>query len=159
MQCRKCQLRADSVCWENCHCKGKSYVLFDVPCTSLLSYRLRITFPQLGSVRGSDRDGLCRHLWSSWRPWRFCWAVRHVQVSGRARDALVRAFVFWGPANFSHWKHYYCIRQTLAEFNPHIPIYLVRPDGMVKITNLNVQLPEAFSPKNVKLKFYNGNSE
>lgn len=50
-------------------------------------------------------------------------------------------------------------RQTLAEFNPHIPIYLVRPDGMVKITNLNVQLPEAFSPKNVKLKFYNGNSE
>ena len=52
-----------------------------------------------------------------------------------------------------------CIRQTLAEFNPHIPIYLVRPDGMVKITNLNVQLPEAFSPKNVKLKFYNGNSE
>ena len=41
------------------------FCLMYVPCTSLLSYRLRITFPQLGSVRGSDRDGLCRHLWSS----------------------------------------------------------------------------------------------
>lgn len=47
-------------------------------------------------------------------------------------------------------------RQSLAEFNPHLPIYLVRLDGMVKITNLNKLLPEAFSPKNLQLKFYNG---
>jgi len=47
-------------------------------------------------------------------------------------------------------------RQSLAEFNPNLPIYLVRLDGMVKITNLNKLLPEAFSPKNLQLKFYNG---
>merc|ERR1719310_1508408 len=46
-------------------------------------------------------------------------------------------------------------RQSLAEFNPNLPIYLVRLDGMVKITNLNKLLPDAFSPKNLQLKFYN----
>jgi len=50
-------------------------------------------------------------------------------------------------------------RQGMAEFNPHIPIYLVRLDGMVKITSLRYLLPEAFSPKNLDLKFHNGNAK
>ena len=48
-------------------------------------------------------------------------------------------------------------RQTLAEFNPEIPVYLVRLDGAVRITNLNTLLPEAFSPKKLSFKFHNGN--
>ena len=47
-------------------------------------------------------------------------------------------------------------RQTLAEFNPEIPVYLVRLDGAVQITDLNTLLPEAFSPKKLALKFHNG---
>merc|ERR1712080_646163 len=38
-------------------------------------------------------------------------------------------------------------RQFMAEFNPDIPIYLVRPDLEVQVTNLNVLLPEAFTPR------------
>ena len=49
-------------------------------------------------------------------------------------------------------------RQTLAEFNPGIKIYLVRLDRSVKITNLSYQLPDAFTPKKLALKFYNGES-
>ena len=48
-------------------------------------------------------------------------------------------------------------RQTLAEFNPEIPVYLVRLDGAVRITDLNTLLPEAFSPKKLSFKFHNGN--
>ena len=47
-------------------------------------------------------------------------------------------------------------RQTLAEFNPEIPVYLVRLDGAVQITDLNTLLPDAFSPKKLALKFHNG---
>ena len=47
-------------------------------------------------------------------------------------------------------------RQTLAEFNPGIKIYLVRLDRSVKITSLSYQLPDAFTPKKLALKFYNG---
>jgi len=50
-------------------------------------------------------------------------------------------------------------RQGMAEFNPQIPIYLVRLDGIVKITSLRYLLPESFSPKNLDLKFHNGNSK
>jgi len=49
-------------------------------------------------------------------------------------------------------------RQTLAEFNPDMMIYLVRLDGMVKVTNLNILLPDAFSPKRLKFEFHNGNN-
>ena len=49
-------------------------------------------------------------------------------------------------------------RQTLAEFNPGIKIYLVRLDRTVKITSLSYQLPDAFTPKKLALKFYNGES-
>jgi len=49
-------------------------------------------------------------------------------------------------------------RQTLAEYNPGIKIYLVRLDRSVKITNLSYQLPDAFTPKKLALKFYNGES-
>merc|ERR1712015_383205 len=34
-------------------------------------------------------------------------------------------------------------RQFMAEFNPDIPIYLVRPNLEVQVTNLNILLPEA----------------
>jgi len=47
-------------------------------------------------------------------------------------------------------------RQSLAEFRPDIPIYLVRLDGMVKCTNLKTLLPDSFSPKNLDLHFHNG---
>eukprot|EP00091_Calanus_sinicus_P010632 TRINITY_DN24579_c0_g1_i1.p1 TRINITY_DN24579_c0_g1~~TRINITY_DN24579_c0_g1_i1.p1 ORF type:complete len:108 (-),score=19.70 TRINITY_DN24579_c0_g1_i1:50-373(-) len=50
-------------------------------------------------------------------------------------------------------------RQTLAEFNPDMTIYLVRLDGMVQVTNLNILLPGAFSPKRLKLEFHNGNTK
>merc|ERR1712184_156031 len=45
-------------------------------------------------------------------------------------------------------------RQFMAEFNPDIPIYLVRPDLEVQVTNLNVLLPEAFTPRRMELKFH-----
>merc|ERR1712008_271204 len=38
-------------------------------------------------------------------------------------------------------------RQTLAEFIPDMTIFLVRLDGMVQVTTLNILLPGAFSPK------------
>ena len=47
-------------------------------------------------------------------------------------------------------------RQTLAEFNPEIPVYLVRLDGAVQITDLLRLLPDAFTPKKLSLKFHNG---
>eukprot|EP00090_Calanus_glacialis_P024060 TRINITY_DN3735_c0_g1_i1.p1 TRINITY_DN3735_c0_g1~~TRINITY_DN3735_c0_g1_i1.p1 ORF type:complete len:155 (-),score=30.78 TRINITY_DN3735_c0_g1_i1:39-503(-) len=50
-------------------------------------------------------------------------------------------------------------RQTLAEFNPDMTIYLVRLDGMVQVTNLNILLPGAFSPKRLTLEFHNGNTK
>ena len=50
-------------------------------------------------------------------------------------------------------------RQTLAEFNPDMTIYLVRLDGMVQVTNLNILLPGAFSPKRLKFEFHNGNAK
>merc|ERR1740137_126254 len=50
-------------------------------------------------------------------------------------------------------------RQTLAEFNPDMIIYLVRLDGMVQVNNLNILLPGAFSPKRLSLEFHNGNSK
>ena len=48
-------------------------------------------------------------------------------------------------------------RQTLAEFNPEMRIYLVRLDGAVQVSDLNTLLPEAFSPKKLSFKFHNGN--
>ena len=51
------------------------------------------------------------------------------------------------------------VRQTLAEFNPDMTIYLVRLDGMVQVTNLNILLPGAFSPKRLTLEFHNGNTK
>merc|ERR1712059_242366 len=48
-------------------------------------------------------------------------------------------------------------RQFMAEFNPDIPIYLVRPYMEVQVTNLNVLLPEAFTPRRMSLQFHNGN--
>lgn len=48
-------------------------------------------------------------------------------------------------------------RQTLAEFNPEIRIFLVRLDGAVQVSDLNTLLPEAFSPKKLSFKFHNGN--
>ena len=47
-------------------------------------------------------------------------------------------------------------RQFLAEFNPEIPIYLVRvADEQVKITSLAELLPDSFSPKTLNLAFHN----
>jgi len=47
-------------------------------------------------------------------------------------------------------------RQFLCEFNPGLPIYLIRPkDHMVQITSLATLLPESFTPKRQKFKFYN----
>ena len=54
--------------------------------------------------------------------------------------------------------HHIFFRQTLAEFNPGIKIYLVKLDRSVKITSLSYQLPDAFTPKKLALKFYNGES-
>eukprot|EP00095_Tigriopus_kingsejongensis_P009579 maker-scaffold1019_size70576-snap-gene-0.15 protein:Tk09579 transcript:maker-scaffold1019_size70576-snap-gene-0.15-mRNA-1 annotation:"cytidine deaminase" len=47
-------------------------------------------------------------------------------------------------------------RQFLCEFNPDLPIYLVRPDLKVKMTNLNYLLPDCFSPKKMTFGFYKG---
>ncbi|XP_023344706.1 cytidine deaminase [Eurytemora carolleeae] len=47
-------------------------------------------------------------------------------------------------------------RQFMAEFNPTLPIFLVRVDRKVKVTDLGVLLPESFTPKNTKFDFYNG---
>jgi len=47
-------------------------------------------------------------------------------------------------------------RQFLCEFNPEIPIYLVRhKDHIVQITSLATLLPESFTPKRTKFEFYN----
>ncbi len=47
-------------------------------------------------------------------------------------------------------------RQFLCEFNPSLPIYLVRPDEAVEVTSLAKLLPECFSPKTMDLAFHNG---
>ena len=47
-------------------------------------------------------------------------------------------------------------RQVLCEFNPDIPIYLVKADMMVKITDLGVLLPDSFSPLRMKFDFHKG---
>nr|ACO10433.1 Cytidine deaminase [Caligus rogercresseyi] len=44
-------------------------------------------------------------------------------------------------------------RQFMAEFHPSLPIFLVRPDGKVKKTDLSKLLPLAFSPKSISLPF------
>eukprot|EP00093_Oithona_nana_P007895 07895.XXX_372505_382470_1 [CDS] Oithona nana genome sequencing. len=47
-------------------------------------------------------------------------------------------------------------RQFLSEFNPDLPIYLVRvADEQVKITNLDQLLPDSFTPKRLNLAFHN----
>lgn len=46
-------------------------------------------------------------------------------------------------------------RQFLCEFNPEIPFYLVRKDMKVKETSLAKLLPDSFTPKRMKLHFYN----
>ena len=44
----------------------------------------------------------------------------------------------------------------MAEFNPEMPIYLVRvADEQVKITSLAELLPDSFSPKTLNLAFHN----
>jgi len=51
-------------------------------------------------------------------------------------------------------------RQVMAEFNPEIPIYLVRLDYKVQLTDLAYLLPEAFTPVKLNFKFHkekNGN--
>merc|ERR1711953_1307389 len=74
-------------------------------------------------------------------------------VSGGEQDFLAIAIAaqageqFVGPCG--------ACRQFMAEFNPDIPIYLVRPDLVVQVTNLNVLLPEAFTPRRMELKFHN----
>jgi len=71
-------------------------------------------------------------------------------VSGGQQDFVAIAIAahageqFVGPCG--------ACRQFMAEFNPDIPIYLVRPDLEVQVTNLNVLLPEAFTPR-VRLFF------
>lgn len=50
-------------------------------------------------------------------------------------------------------------RQSMAEFNPDIPIYLVKPDHEVQVTNLNLLLPDAFTPKRMNLEFHNGHKK
>jgi len=78
-------------------------------------------------------------------------------VSGGQQDFVAIAIAahageqFVGPCG--------ACRQFMAEFNPDIPIYLVRPDLEVQVTNLNVLLPEAFTPRRMDLKFHsNGTS-
>ena len=45
-------------------------------------------------------------------------------------------------------------RQVMCEFNPDVPIYLIRHhDHMVQITNLNELLPQCFTPKRIGIKF------
>ncbi|XP_040566789.1 cytidine deaminase [Lepeophtheirus salmonis] len=44
-------------------------------------------------------------------------------------------------------------RQFMAEFDPKLPIFLVRHDSKVLITNLERLLPNAFSPQNTDLPF------
>jgi len=74
-------------------------------------------------------------------------------VSGGQQDFVAIAIAaqageqFVGPCG--------ACRQFMAEFNPDIPIYLVRPDLVVQVTNLNVLLPEAFTPRRMDLKFHN----
>merc|ERR1712110_499386 len=73
-------------------------------------------------------------------------------VSGGQQDFLAIAIAaqageqFVGPCG--------ACRQFMAEFNPDIPIYLVRPDLEVQVINLNVLLPEAFTPRRMDLKFH-----
>ena len=55
-------------------------------------------------------------------------------------------------------------RQFMAEFNPDIPIYLVKPSlevqvtratpSLSQVTNLNLLLPDAFTPKRMTLNFH-----
>ena len=45
-------------------------------------------------------------------------------------------------------------RQVMCEFNPDVPIYLVRnSDNMVQVTNLDSLLPQCFTPKRRKMEF------
>jgi len=73
-------------------------------------------------------------------------------VSGGQQDFVAIAIAahageqFVGPCG--------ACRQFMAEFNPDIPIYLVRPDLEVQVTNLNILLPEAFTPRRMDLKFH-----
>ena len=46
-------------------------------------------------------------------------------------------------------------RQFMCEFEPALPIYLVRVDLKVKVTNLGLLLPDCFSPKRMTFEFHN----
>ena len=47
-------------------------------------------------------------------------------------------------------------RQTMCEFNPDVPIYLVRHhDNMVQVANLDNLLPQCFTPKRRQMEFSN----
>jgi len=82
------------------------------------------------------------------------------------RTAAVKA-VSQGIKDFSSiaigadLEHEFCgpcgaCRQFLCEFNPEIPIYLVRSkDHIVQLTSLATLLPESFTPKRQKFEFYN----
>merc|ERR1712215_20937 len=67
-----------------------------------------------------------------------------IAISGEAGEKFV------GPCGMC--------RQTMAEFNPDLPIYLVRPDHEVQVTNLGHLLPDAFTPKRMHLEFHNGHN-
>ena len=43
----------------------------------------------------------------------------------------------------------------MCEFEPSLPIYLVRVDLKVKVTNLGLLLPDCFSPKRMNFEFHN----
>ena len=45
-------------------------------------------------------------------------------------------------------------RQVMCEFNPDVPIYLIRNhDNMVQVTNLDDLLPQCFTPKRIQITF------
>ena len=75
--------------------------------------------------------------------------------------------IFQGIKDFSaiaigaDLEHDFCgpcgaCRQFLCEFNPEIPIYLIRSkDHIVQLTSLATLLPESFTPKRHKFEFFN----
>ena len=79
--------------------------------------------------------------------------VKAVSTGVREFDAIAIAAeceeTFVGPCG--------ACRQFMCEFNPELPIYLVRPyDMTVQVTSLKQLLPESFSPKTMNFAFHNG---
>ena len=138
MQCWKCLIWPDNLRWKNCSSEGRLQDFSD------------------GTMKKMSLFRQYHRVSQRWTLWPLQHMLRETMLVLVACAGSINKnfWFFWEPPDLS----YFLFRQTLAEFNPGIKIYLVRLDGSVKITSLSYQLPDAFTPKKLALKFYNGDS-